>query len=188
MADELPGAAHRAGARGPAPENMGIESRHDLASGGRTAGLNPNPAHGGNQPLHGTGPSLVPNGMPTLEGAQRHAMRIGQIQRAVQSGQMHPTHGAAEIAKSQAYIDRHAAMKRTAAVKASRPKGMPNFGSLADDGDGGPEQSSLLSSGGGSDVPGGSAMGTTRSPFNQGNQSGGQGTSFRPGGRRGLGY
>jgi hypothetical protein len=119
-------------------ENMGIETRRGLV-GEAGAGLAGNPARGGQQPIHGTGPSLVPNGMPTLEGAQHHAVRIGHIQNAVRTGQMHPHDGAVQIAKSQAYIDRHAQMKRTAAVKASRPpKGTPNFGSLGDDGDGGP--------------------------------------------------
>jgi hypothetical protein len=182
------------GARGPseAPQNMGLESRRTLA-GGRGAGLAGNPAaSGGGSPYRGTGPGLVPNtGMPTLQGAQHHAMRIGAVNRAVAAGHLDPAHGAKLNSESQAYIDRHASMKRAAAVRASKPKRGPSFGSLSDGSDD-VNQTSLLTDGMQSDVPGGRGVGTTRSPFNQGNPSGGNSqvpnASFSHGSKRGPGY
>jgi hypothetical protein len=153
------------------------------ASGGGRAGLNANPSRTGNPAPRGVGSvGLVPNAPPHI-----HAMTRAALAHLASQGLAHPHHHAI-----MAGLDHHAQVKRNQAVSASRPKGMPNFGSLADDADGGPEQNSLLSSGGGSDVPGGSAIGTTKSPFNQGNPSGGRGqvpnTSFTHGSKRGPGY
>jgi hypothetical protein len=178
------------GAEGQA-SNMGIESRRALA-GGRGAGLAANPAaSGGGSPYRGTGPSLVPNGFPTLEGAAHHAMRIGAVNRAVAAGHLDPAHGAKLNSESQAYIDRHASMKKAAAMSASKPKRGPSFGSIGDGSDD-VNQTSLLTDGSRSDVPGGSAVGTTKDPFSQGNPSGGRSavpnSSFTHGSKRGPGY
>jgi hypothetical protein len=128
--------------------------------------------------------------MPTLEGAQHHALRIGHIQRAVQSGQMHPHDGAIQIARSQAVIDRHAQAKHDAAMRASIPKMARGFGSLSDGTDD-PNMSGLLSSGGPSDIGAANAGDTDRSPLQQ-RTSGGfsqvPNASSNPSRRRGPGY
>jgi hypothetical protein len=139
------------GAAGGGPQNMGLETRRSLAGGG-------------NQPLHGTGPSLVP--AASRRWKAHSTTRCASVTSSVPSTSGQMRHGAVQIAKSQAYIDRHAQMKRTAAVKASRPKGGPSFGSLSDGRDD-PNQTGLLTNGNFSDVPSGSAIGTTRSPQQQ---------------------
>jgi hypothetical protein len=93
---------------------------------------------------------------------------MAQIPGLVRSGQMEHGHGMELMRRHQAHIDRYSSMKREAAVKASRPpKGTPNFGSLADDADGGPEQTGLLSSGAQSDIGAATAGDTGKSPLQQ---------------------
>jgi hypothetical protein len=181
------------GARGPSegPQNMGMESRRALAGGGKTAGLAANPARGGNPSPHGIGPSLVPNGMPTQASATHSARSMAQIPGLVRAGHMDATQGQQLMRQHQVHLDNYAKQKRAAAIQSSKPKVRgPSFGSISDGRDD-VNQTSLLTDGRRSDVPGASAIGTTRSPFNQGGQSGGSSavpnSSFNPGGRRGPG-
>jgi hypothetical protein len=102
-------------------QNMGIGS-HRALTGGAGARLNPNPAHGGNQPLHGAGPSLVPNGTATEASARHRAMSMQQIPHLVRAGRMEHRHGMQLMVQHQAHLDKHASMKRAAAMKASRPQ------------------------------------------------------------------
>jgi hypothetical protein len=110
----------------------------------------------------------------------------------IKSGHIKPAHGESIIAGLTAKLDRHAAAKRSMAAKASVMKaprgGLGSLGGSALP----PEQGTLLSPGNQSDVPGGSGVGTTKDPFDQGNQSGGvsqvPNTSFSRGGKRGPGY
>jgi hypothetical protein len=182
------------GTRGPSegPQGMSMETRRALAGGGRTAGLAGNPARGGEQPIHGMGPSLVPNGMPTQASATHSARSMVQIPHLVLNGQMEHARGMQLMRQHQAHIDKYSEMKRAAVVKASRPpRGTPNFGSLADDGDGGPMQNSLLSSGGQSDIGAATAGDTDRSPLQQrtaGGFSQVPNASSGPSRRRGPGY
>jgi hypothetical protein len=182
------------GGQTQAPTNIGAGANmrpQSPARGGATAGLAGNPSRGGDQTFHGMGPSLVPNGMPTQASATHSAKSIVQIPHLVRNGQMEHARGMQLMRQHQAHIDKYSTIKRNAAMKASRPKGAPNFGSLADDADGGPMQNSLLSSGGGSDVPSGSALGTTRLIAQQrtsGGRSAVPNSSSGPGRRGGPGY
>jgi hypothetical protein len=181
------------GPRGPqeGPAGLSLETRRALAGGGNTAGLGANPARGGNPSPHGIGPSLVPNGMPTEASARHSAKSMALIPGLVRAGKMDAAHGGQLMRQHQVHLDNYAKQKRAVAVKSSNPKRGMSFGSISDGRDD-PNQTSLLTDGQQSDVPGGAAIGTTRTPFNQGNQSGGRGqvpnTSSNPGGRRGPGY
>jgi hypothetical protein len=84
---------------------------------------------------------------------------MGHVQDAVKAGLMHPAHGRKHMAELQGHIDSYTRAKRSAAVAASRP----NFGSLGSDS----VDDSVARSGVASNMPGASAIGTTRSPFDQ---------------------
>jgi hypothetical protein len=156
---------NRGGAMGGQQENMGIEARRGL-KGGRGAGLAANPARGGNQPIHGMGPSLVPNGMPTEASARHSAMSMSQIPGLVRAGRMEHAHGMQLMKQHQAHIDRYSEMKRSAAVSASKPRRGASFGSLSDGSDD-PNMSGLLSSSAPSDIGAATAGDTDRSPLQQ---------------------
>ena len=119
------------------------------------------------RPLHGTGRSLVWNATPTAASAGPHALAIGGMPHTVAAGHIHPAHGQQMIAMSQAHISSYNRAQLKSAKATARPKAPKSFGSLGSDADGGPLQNTLLSSGGQSAVPGGSAIGTTRSPLDQ---------------------
>jgi hypothetical protein len=143
------------------------------ARGGATAGLAGNPARGGNPVLKGTGPSSVPNGHPDLLSPQQvmhHNLKAGQARGLLKAG-----HSEAQgfLDFHNGKLDRHAAAKRSMAAKASVVKaprgGLGKLGGVQLP----PAQGTLMSQGNESDVPSGSAIGTTRSPLQQ-NTSGGR--------------
>jgi hypothetical protein len=149
---------------GPAGANMRPQSP---ARGGATAGLAPNPSHGGNPPLHGTGAGMVPNTTPgLLSHAEVRASNfaIGHATSLLKRG-----HKEAQtiIDHHTAKLDRHAVAKRNMAAKASQVKaprgGLGSLGGAALS----PEQGTLMSQGNQSAMPSGDALETTRNPLQQ---------------------
>jgi hypothetical protein len=177
--------------QGPASRG---ERPQRTAGGGATAGLSANPSRVGQPSPKGVGTGLVPNTTPGLLTPQQvrdHNFTIGHATRLMKTGHISPHQGQPVIAQATGRLDRHNAIKRRQAMSASIPKPAPSMGTLGGDGDGGPMQNTLLSSGAPSDIGVATAGDTGLSPLRQkvsGGRSAVPNSNSGFGGRGGPGY